>query len=204
MERKRIIAAFGDVRGFRKWTLRALNSPEIAGDFIEEIYSIFEKFSLESNGYMKYLGDGLLIILEIENAQNSVAIQEFLKDLIKLVGNVESAIKKIWPRPDGFRIRVASGHVWKRSTMKRESRRSLRQPEYIGYAINMAQALLYVYPEINTICHESIIEIIGAKHDRLVFERLQPPEERRFGVDPQDFAGLWSFGINLNNKQSVE
>lgn len=195
MERKRIIAAFGDIRGFRKWTLRALNSPEISERFIEEVYGHFEHFTQDTTSYVKYLGDGLLIIRELGNGKISKIAKQFLYEVHDLTKNIEGSIQGTWPRPDGFRVRVACGYVWKRQTRKRYDGRNFRHPEYIGYAVNMAQALLYVYPETPNICHESIIELIGTKKNGMVFEQLPPPKERRHGVDPQDFNGLWSFGM---------
>jgi hypothetical protein len=194
MERKRIIAAFGDIRGFRKWTLRALNSPEVSEGFIRDVYSNFEQFSQKTSNYVKYLGDGLLIVRELGNGHNCGTARQFLHEVHNLTVAIEDSIKGIWPRPDGFRARVACGYVWKRPTIKRWKGRNFNHAEYIGYAVNMAQALLYVYPEIQNICHESIVELIGPKKNGLVLERLAPPKERRHGVDPQDFNGLWRFG----------
>lgn len=194
MERKRIIAAFGDIRGFRKWILRANNSPENAGDLMEAIYLLFEDFTRRSGAYVKFMGDGFLAIIELRTGHNCGVARELLGDMHQLTADVVNLMKPVYPRPDGFRVRVAAGHVWKRMTLKKLHGKILRHPEYIGYAVNMAQSLLYVYPEIECICHESIIELIGPKKHGLLFTRLAPPKERRHGVDPQDFEGLWSFG----------
>ncbi len=197
MERKKVIAAFGDVRGFRKWTLRAMNAPEVSADFIEDVYGHFERFSQRTNNTVKYLGDGIMVIKELGTGHNCGVARQFIREIYELNENIHLALKKIWPRPDGFRVRVACGHVWKRYTLKRIRGRHVRHPEYIGYPVNMAQSLLYVYPEISCICHESITELIGSKTSGLIFERLAPPKERRHGVDPQDFNGLWSFRTDV-------
>lgn len=202
MERKKVIAAFGDIRGFRKWTLRAMNTPEVSSAFIEEVYRHFETFSQSTNNFVKYLGDGILIIKELGNGHNCGNARSFLQEIYTLNTQVHDALKKVWPRPEGFRVRVACGHVWKRYTLKRIRGHHVRHPEYIGYPVNMAQSLLYVYPEIPTICHESITELIGTKTNGLVFERLPAPKERRHGVDPQDFHGLWTFRPGSKDKGS--
>lgn len=199
-----MIAVFGDVRGFRKWILRANNAPENAGELMNKIYVHFEGFSQRSGAYIKFMGDGFLVILELKNGHNCGTTLSLLQEMLDLTKNIVESMRGYYPRPDGFRVRIAAGHVWKRMTMSWHHPRGrlIRQPEFIGYAVNMAQSLLYVYPEIECICHESIIEIVGAKKNGLVFERLEPPKERRHGVDPQDFEGLWSFRLDEKNKNA--
>lgn len=194
MERKRVIAAFGDVRGFRKWTLRAMNTTEISSAFIEQLYGHFETFSQGTPNFVKYLGDGILIIRELGGGHNCGNARQFLLDISNLAASVHQSIKGVWPRPDGFRVRVVCGFVWKRMTLKRIGKKHVLHPEYIGYPVNMAQSLLYAYPDISCICHESITELIGEKKTGLCFKQLPSPKERRYGIDPQDFNGLWSFG----------
>lgn len=207
MERTRIIAAFGDIRGFRKWTVRALNAPEVASLFIDEVYRSFEAFEHESATYVKFLGDGLMIVRELSTGHNCGTARRFLQELDLLNVRVHEAIKNIYPRPDGFRVRAVSGHVWKRQTvcgglcnlMKRAGRK-VHKAEFIGYPVNMAQSLLFVYPEIPTVCHESVVELMGTKTCGLSLKQLPAPKEPRYGVDPQDFHGLWSFRATEKNK----
>ncbi len=203
MERKRVVAAFGDVRGFRRWILRANNSPENVSNLMDVVYRHFESCAQKSGLYMKFMGDGFLIILELANGHSCKKVRNLLVDMFNLTEKVTAAMKMSYPRPDGFRVRVAAGHVWKRMTLQRLHGEIVRHAEYIGYALNLAQSLLYVYPEVECVAHESIIEIVGTKKNGLVFGQLEAIKERRLGVDPQDFAGLWSFRMGENTKAVV-
>lgn len=196
MDRKKIVVAFGDIRGFRRWMLRAINAPEIAWETMNQIYLLFEDYSCRSQNYIKFLGDGFVVIKELNRKNNALVVRSILEDMAILSRSIIETLKMTYPRPDGFRVRVATGHVWKRITKKKINGRIVNHPEYIGYAINMAQSLLYVYPEINCICHEGIIEIIGKRKNGISVEHLEPPKERRSGIDQQDFTGLWSFEVN--------
>lgn len=203
MERKRVLVAFGDIRGFRKWTIRAMNAPEIAGTLIKGVYELFEAFSHRTGYYVKYLGDGILIVKELGPGHNCGTARRFMHDVHELAEAVSEKLKGVYPRPDGFRIRETCGHVWKRYSLLWVRGRPMRCAEYIGYAINMAQALLSAYPEILHICHEANLELIGQKKNGFSSEHLSPPNERRHGVDPQDFAGLFRIWIERKNNDAA-
>ncbi len=192
MERKRVLVSFGDLRGFRKWIIRGANAPEVSELLIENVYSIFEEFHKRTGYYVKYLADGILIVKELGPGHNCGHAKKFLNDTHGLALAVMESLKDVWPRPDGFRIRDTSGYIWKRSSLHHIQGKWMHLPEYIGYALNMAHSLLYVYPEELCICTEGFIEIIGQKRNGLVLERLPPPDEKRQGIDPQDFLGLYS------------
>jgi class 3 adenylate cyclase len=196
MQRKRVLVAFGDVRGFRKWTQRALNAPEIASDMIDRIYKHFESFAVDTRYWVKLLGDGIMIVQELHpSGHNCGLARRFLRDTHTLARSVSDEIQKVYPRPDGFRIRNTSGYVWKRPTVHQYKEKHSKHSEYIGYAVNLAQSLLYVLPEVEAVCHESLVEMIGDKRQGLTFEQLEPPTERRHGVDPADFLGLYRYAV---------
>ena len=97
-------------------------------------------------------------------------------------------------------MRIASGHVWKRTLLLGEPDRRQKSVEYVGYSVNLAQRLLEVSPKTLAVCHESIIEILAQKKGIVAFERMGDPKERPRGVDLADLTGLYSFRIDDKNK----
>ncbi len=200
MERKRVLVAFGDILGFGGWMIRASNTPEVTHKLIEDVYVQFEKFAATAKCHAKFLGDGLMLVKEMSNGHNCRMTREFLIDAYKFAFNVNKIITASYPHPDGFRLRIASGHVWKRSSVTSDRRRN---NEYVGYSINLAQRLLEVSPQTLAVCHESIVEIISEKKGILTFERMGDPKERPRGVDFADLQGLYCFWINDENKSGA-
>ncbi len=196
MERKRVLVAFGDILGFGSWMIRASNAPEVTHDLIDQVYAEFERFMAHMNCHVKFLGDGLMIIREMGGGHNCKMTREFLVDAYHFAFSVNEIIKDHYPRPDGFRLRVASGHVWKRS-MTHGKRRG---DEYVGYSVNLAQRLLEVSPQTLAVCHESIVEILAQKKGIIAFERMGDPKERPRGVDLADLAGLYCFRVDDKNQ----
>lgn len=180
--------------------IRASNTPEITHQLIDEVYSEFERFLGRDNCHVKFLGDGLMIIRELRNGHNCGMTRQFLIDTYHFAFAVNEIIKGHYPHPDGFRLRVASGHVWKRSTNTGDRRQ--RNPEYVGYSVNLAQRMLEVSPKTLAVCHESIVEILAEKKGILAFERLGDPKERPRGVDLADLQGLYCFRVDDKNKNA--
>lgn len=164
-------------------------------NIIANVYVEFERMAMECGYYVKFLGDGLMMVREMGGGHNCGVTMKFLQDAESLTHRIEEIIRVHWPRPDGFRIRVTSGHVWKRMATIRSGgrRQTIRLPEYIGYSVNLAQRLLEVQPTIACICDESIPEILGPKKQKLSLERMGTPKERPRGVDPEDLERLWIF-----------
>ena len=192
-ERKCVIAAFGDILGFGAWTRRASNSPEVSAPFVQMFYALLENYVLSNpRTYVKYVGDGLMIIKEIPlgNKKNR-CINQFLQGLVKLTLQAQDLIKGCaWPPPDGFRMRVTSGHVSRLNVLDPGNKRE-RVPEYVGYAVNLAQRLLEVSPTTSCICHESVVKLLGSRKNPLHFKRLGDPKERPRGIDSEDLGELW-------------
>lgn len=163
---------------------------------MDDVYQIFEGVAQGPNQYVKFLGDGFMVIQELRNGHNCGTVRRLLQELIALSERVNARLLTGYPRPDGFRVRVTTGMVWKRPTITQVRGKFTKHPEYIGYAVNMAQSLLYVYPEQSCICHEGVVEILGPKKNGLVLKHLETPKERRAGIDQMDFTGLWSFGLD--------
>ncbi len=194
MLRKRVVVAFGDIIGFRTWTRRAMTTPEESRDFIESFYRALEAYSLKTKAYVKFLGDGLMIVWEIEGGKNG-DVARFLIEIYELALSIQNMIVKHYPRPLGIRFRVCSGYVWKIIMTKKRLGEKIKCAEYVGYVVNLAEHLLHVSPRVLCVCHESVVETMGSKKTGLRFEELEGPTELPRGVDPEDLAGLRSFRV---------
>lgn len=193
MERKRVLVAFGDILGFGTWTKRAVHSPEDLHDLINFVYDEFELFTEESGWYVKFLGDGIMVVRELSNGHNCGITVEFMKRCYEFSVRVHEGILSSYPRPDGFRLRMTAGYVWKRRSVQRSRTGRRAFPEYIGYPVNLAQRLLEVSPETLCICHDTVRAIVGERKMGIRFERMENRKEILRGVDPEDVQGLWSF-----------
>lgn len=192
MGRTWVIVAFGDILGFGTWRRRAATQPEISGPFLEKFYGEIQKFNRENPAfYLKYLGDGLMLIMELPDGENSKRCAE----IIELLGILNAKLVKIvrscpFPSPEGFRMRMACGHVDKIMVVDPlDKHREI--PEFVGYSINLAQRLLEISPSIPFVCHESIMNVLGKKKRKFTFRKLVHTPERPRGIDQEDINGLW-------------
>lgn len=203
--RSRVLVATGDIRGFGRWIKRAGTSIEEQWALISKLYSRVLSLATSKGYYVKMLGDGFLIIRELNETNNWEIVLKDLKLLSCLAKRIQWDIAELpSPRPDGFRIRVVAGHAWKVLARTCPNNALCRnQQDFVGYHINLASRLLHVLPEIPAICHESVKEIVGNRHEiigsrknegfRIDFKRLDDPRVREQGVDPEDLRELWSF-----------
>jgi class 3 adenylate cyclase len=202
MQRRWIVVAFSDILGFGTWRRRASNTPEIAEPFIQRFYDVIEQFIRKNDVdwlYLKYLGDGFMVIKEIFPGKNEKkSVQCFLDKMAFLTSELSKVVRKCeWPTPEGFRTRVVAGHVSKLEVINPNDRKKTVS-EYVGYAVNLAQRLLEISPATPFICHESIVKIIGTNNKNIKIKRMGESKERPRGVDPEDITGLWTLKF-VNN-----
>lgn len=194
MERIWAAVAFADIRGFGTWTSRAATSNEVKEPFIREFYSLLQDYVQKNrNAYCKYVGDGLLIIKEFTVAERKNGI---LLDYLMSLRGLTRKVRKIvadcdYPRPAGFRIRIAGGNIYKLLVVDpNDSFRVRMIPEYVEYTVNMAQKLLEVSPEIVALCTQNIGEPIAKKKSPLRVRPLKQPSFYPKGVNSEDVDGL--------------
>lgn len=214
--RARVLVATGDIRGFGRWIKRAGTSVEEQWDLISKLYARVLNIAHDKGYYAKMLGDGFLIVRELDATNNWEDVLKDLKTLSCLTKNILKDIAGLpSPRPDGFRIRVVVGHAWKIVARTCPNNRLCKnQLDFIGYPINLSSRLLRIAPSIPCICHESAKEIVGNRHEiigsrknegfRIEFKRLDDPKVREIGVDPEDLQELWSFGKICKCKKGEE
>lgn len=138
-----------------------------------------------------------MLVKEMSSGHNCNKAIDFLKDMNCFTKFIcQSIDKTAWPRPDGFRVRVAAGHVLKMNmTLCKQG--CTFQSDYIGYPVNLASRMLDIAKDSERlICHESVRDIIGVKKAEkagVAFKPLNGLISTPEGVDDEDIKGLWSF-----------
>ncbi len=202
MLRSHVIVAFGDVIGFGNWIRRAALPEEIRRPLIESFYREMVAFVRDHKDVqIKYMGDGLMVLKELPDGPSCRgAAMKFLSDIIVLTATLRKTITEArFPRPGGFRMRIAASVVDKVEVLDPvdpERKRTIW--EFVGYAINLAERLLYVSPEMSVICHESVVDLLG-KQDEFVFNHMDSTQGRPKSVDDQDLEELWT--IEMRRKK---
>lgn len=195
-----MIVAFGDVAGFNPWIRRGMNSPEVIHPFIEAFYAEIQSFLMRNPEiHLKYLGDGVMILKELKpTCARGVCATRFLRDTIALCRRLNRIVRGCELPPEGWRMRWTYGHVSRIEVLDPHDRSRKRKIwEFIGYAVNLAQKLLEVWPSTMMLFHQSILNIpgIGAEAAKLrlkparvhELESIQKPPR---GVDPEDLADV--------------
>lgn len=195
MERTCVIVAFGDVAGFNPWIRRGSNAPEVISEFVEKFYAEMQNF-VKSHKHIqiKYLGDGFMILKELKpTCTKGTCVATFVTDVAQLARRLSRIVKKCeFPPPEGFRIRIAHGHVSKIQVLDPvDPERKRKIWEFIGYSVNLAQKLLDVAPNILLVLHESAVKVLGRQKTGFRLRRFVGAKERPRGVDNEDIEGLW-------------
>jgi len=194
MERHWAAVAFGDIRGFGAWTCRAATSKEVKEPFIYNFYQTMQFYVTNYlDAHFKYLGDGMMITKEFTTAQRKNGV--LLDYLLSLRDITRRARKDVadcdYPRPDGFRLRIAGGDVYKLMVIDpNDPERKRLIPEYVEYTVNLAQRLLEVSPEIMALCTENIGEAVSRKRSSIKVRPLGTPSVYPHGVNREDVDGL--------------
>lgn len=198
----RVAVAFGDMRGSNVWLQRVNNQGLEYRTLMDKIDERISELKSTSKHFVKRMGDGFLIILNMDHA-SSLEVAEFLMVLWDFKERAVQWIKDHPnPRPGGFRIRAACGYVEEKLHGKDEI-------DYRGYHIGMASKLLRVDKRISFICHQSIKEILTPHHVKsfgFVFKKMRKPRLKIDGVFEADMKELFAFNIKKNelNRRSIK
>lgn len=193
------IVLFGDITRYKAWTNHPFTSVEKRTRFMVRLYDEFLRFRNGSGYFVKLLADGLMAVKELPETQDRKdQILKMLVSASKLVVSVNKLIKQQeYPRPDGFRIRLAAGDLLK-LIAQHPTDKTRVQIDYSEYPVDLAHSLLQVRKEIPCICHVSVREQVGRDipgHSAVEFE---PVEETQFcpeGINPQDLKVLSTFRV---------
>lgn len=192
MERTWIVVAFGDLKGFGQWTSRAANSPEVKEPFLIAFYKSLESYVQDRKDvYFKYLGDGFMVCREFDK-KDSKEICKFLKTIQVLTNDIKKDIRNCgYPQPDGFRIRIAAGDVYKVYVLDpNDPSRKRKIPEFLEYATNQAAHLLKVNPDITCLATEIVVKALGKYRSIFRVRELKEPSAYPESVNSVDIKTL--------------
>ncbi len=193
MERKWIVSAFVDIRGFGTWIYRASIPAEVKEPFIEQYLNIYQAYSAKNRAnHFKYLGDGFLVVKEFEKSKNkSREIFGFIKGLRCVTRKIIALIKSSDEGPPGVRVRITEGYSYKimlEDPFDLHRRRSV--PEYIEYGINTAERLMEVNPEIICVVTEGVGKSLGKYRSFFRMRPLGTPSHTPKSVNQEDLQTL--------------
>jgi hypothetical protein len=190
-ERVHVLAAFGDIRGFGSYTQRITDDQSQIIPFLSKYDDVVMQFEARNDYFLKHLGDGFLCVAKT-NGEKGVTTVRFLSDLWELLGILQRLISRTKsPRPDGYRVRVAAGHVY-------QAVRLDGSIDFRGYHINLAAKMLQIEKEKHPfVVHESAKQLMSKSQIEragLRFKLLPPPELRRHpdGIYKKDMEELWA------------
>ena len=192
MERKWVVCAFGDIRGFGTWTSRAASSREVKDPYIEGFYALMDEYvMLHRDIYFKRVGDGFMALKEF-TLPDPIGIKDFL---ITLRWITRKAIRGIgdcrYPRPAGFRIRIMCGDVYKIPVIDaNDPERKRLIYEYVEYPTNGGAHMLEVNPEIPALASEGVVDEMGEAGKIFRVRDLKEPSCFPSSVNIQDVKGL--------------
>ncbi len=201
MQRKRVLVAHGDIRGFMPYTRRAINAPEEKGRVINAVYNEFEKLSKANPAYsIKYTGDGFMALIELGSNCKPKVCLDFLRTIYVAATGVLAVLRKTGG-PDFVRVRFTNGFAFKKMMLERNMGGRLgrrRVPEYVDYPVSLAHRLLKVYADEHLcVFHSSVKRLLGDDPPDIKIVSLLPPQECPPGVDPEDIEELFAFEFDL-------
>lgn len=192
MQRKWVICAFGDLRGFGLWTSRAASSREVKDPFIAQFYETLQIYVRKHvDVHFKYTGDGFMAIKELAYT-DSTGVCGFLKTLRDVTRKARRDVSGCnWPSPDGFRIRITCGDVYKLMVLDpNDPKRERMISEYLEYATNTAAHLLQVNPQTVALATEGVAIALGRYRSLFGVRKLGKPSFYPPSVNREDVDGL--------------
>lgn len=188
----RAVVAFGDMIGSSTWFQRVNNQGLEYRILMDKMDDAISNLKKSENYFLKRLGDGYMIILNLDHA-SSLQVSEFLLVIWEFKNKMTQWIKEHPnPRPEGFRVRVSCGYMEEKLHLDKDT-------DYRGYHIGMTAKLLRVDKSIPFICHASIKEILFPIHIKkfgFKFTKITKPKTALEGIFEADMKELWEFKVS--------
>lgn len=190
----RALVAVADLSGFGAWFSSVTDIGTELKPFFNKYENLVSQLMLTDDYFFKDLGDGFLVIKELSNspAHDAIVLINKLRELKK---NVRHLIDKTpYPRPQGFRIRMAAGHTWKR--------RRANRVDYLGRHVNLAFKMLRVHKSFPLVMHESVKALMADKQIKkagFTFKKMPMPTDEQFeSIYKHEMSNLWGVGGDKN------
>lgn len=185
MKRAWILAAIGDIRGFRKWCRNPSTTAEIRQPLMRKFLKDVMDFGRKHKCQIKRAGDGFFFLVEFSMSKDkSKCMFRFLLELRDLTERMLKIVNESpWPQPEGFRLRITGGWVDVHSLDD--------GPEYIGEAPNLARELLYFKPIVPVVVHSSVIKRLTPTQIKELRTIHMPNTVKIKEIEAHDLAELW-------------
>lgn len=188
----RILVAVGDITSFGSWFAKITDINTELKPFFIQFDRLIDKLSLRDSLFFKDVGDGFMVIEELNEEHACKKTISLLRKMAQFKKEVNRLIELTpYPRPEGFRIRLACGHAWKRQIGQRV--------DYLGRHVNLAFKLLRVHRDKPIVIHESVYALMSPKQktdNGFNFLKLPLPLEAFEDIYREDVKNLWSFNLN--------
>lgn len=190
--RKHALIIVGDVTGFSRWARKCAEDPEAYRHFMADMYDAFLVYRDATGAFIKLVGDGFLAVHELEHGKEHQIAEEVFLQAFQLKKTIRHSIMgQMFPRPDGFRIRLVAGNVWK-IVLRLEGETLV---DYNGYWVNAPFRFTELSKEIPFVAHTSAVELLPpgfAEREKFIIRRLPPDARTPDGIDREDMAELWA------------
>lgn len=204
------LVVFGDTTGFSTFTRRSLETPKVVSRYCLNIYNEFFRFQRSTNGSMKLRGDGFLCVHPIVARKRKALTNYVLMQSIKLQQDLDHIINKMnYPKPNGFRIRLSAGFVW-RMTVKFDGKSNCQIlncahnhfEDWIGYPLILAERMLKMDRDTALVCCQAVREAAGDSN--FDFKKLPIERRRPRGVFVEDVQDLYTFELKHDQGEKNE
>lgn len=187
----RVIAAFGDFKGFSDFFESSAFEEQERREFMRNYDYLVEKMARENEFSFEDTGDGFFFIVDLPSGHNCKTMARLLSSLYRLMRGIKKMIeRKNHPRPDGFGVVVFSGIADR--TVKRNGR-----IVYRGACINWAHKCLHAYDGM--IVHASARQLLSKAQERrhgFIYKLLPLPSVIPQGLPRKEASVLYSFKID--------
>lgn len=156
-EKARILAAFGDIRGFTMFCDLVTNEETEHDPFFEKFDALVESISRRTGYTFSDTGDGFMMVVDLKPNHACAEAGEALIVLWNLYERINQMMEEMdAPRMNGFVVTGTYGYV--RRKMRTDGSISLR-----GRQINLAHNLLEVAKNYGFVIHDSWRQLISDK-----------------------------------------
>ena len=136
-----------------------------------------------------------MAVNELESGREAEVAERVFLESFKLKKIIRHSIMgQMFPRPDGFRVRLVAGNVWKIIlSMGGET-----IIDYNGYWINAPFRFSEMYKQLPCVAHTSAVELLPpdfTERTLIAFSKLPIDKRTPDGIDQEDMGELHEFGI---------
>lgn len=182
--------AYGDLIGYSKWKRDTLVPPMSKEAFMDKFYDEMKWFVLSSDFKVKYMGDGFMVLRELnEKGERVYDALRFLFGIDRLVKKIQMLIHGSDYPPEGIRARAVAGPADKKE-MPDPNAKDRKIWEYSSEAIDVSSRLLQIKPRNPFICHRSVVSLVGEDFPNVIFKRVGKVSFDPTRINPDDLEDL--------------